>query len=631
MTCFSDIFHRFPRLYRISTLFLILLILIPTILSGGCAVSKYNSAPDSSISSGHMPDSDSFNSSEYKSDPADNASSGSSLNSAQNAAFDEFLLQLFRSEITQNTINLHFSLSSPASYGITDIPISLGGISGQAAEQNRAALENTVAALKRFDPKKLSKTQKLTYDILSDYLSMEQKGTDFSLYNEYLNPSSGIQAQLPVLYEEYRFYNEDDIKTYLKLLPLTGSYFEQIIDFEKEKSSAGLFMSDAVCKEVIEQCSRFADDGNDHYLILTFNKKVDDFKDLPDEQKTAYKKQNEKIVKEMIFPAYTSLASSLSSLLGSGKNEKGLCYLKRGRDYYKYLVYENTGCADSIADIETMIGQKRLSDLSEAAALTASNPDLWTDAQKLSLSSADPTSVLELLKERMQSDFPKAPDVSYSVSYIEECMEDYLAPAYYITAPIDDYNANSIYINAKTDATTMRYFTTLAHEGFPGHLYQTIMSYQSGLPAIRSILNYPGYVEGWATYVEMMSYHYTGLPDAAATLLALNQSALLSLYASTDIGIHYDGWSLADTIKFWNDYGISDPDTIAEIYRYIISEPANYLRYYVGYLQFLELKDYAKEIFGSDYNEISFHQAVLSIGPAPFQIVKDYLKDFYQK
>lgn len=631
MTCFSDIFHRFPRLYRISTLFLILLILIPTILSGGCAVSKYNSAPDSSISSGHMPDSDSFNSSEYKSDPADNASSGSSLNSAQNAAFDEFLLQLFRSEITQNTINLHFSLSSPASYGITDIPISLGGISGQAAEQNRAALENTVAALKRFDTEKLSKTQKLTYDILSDYLSMEQKGTDFSLYNEYLNPSSGIQAQLPVLYEEYRFYNEDDIKTYLKLLPLTGSYFEQIIDFEKEKSSAGLFMSDAICKSVIEQCSRFADDGDDHYLILTFNKKVDAFKDLSDEQKTAYKKQNEKIVKEVIFPAYTSLASSLSSLLGSGKNEKGLCYLKRGRDYYKYLVYENTGCADSIADIETMIGQKRLSDLSEAAALTASNPDLWTDAQKLSLSSADPTSVLELLKERMQSDFPKAPDVSYSVSYIEECMEDYLAPAYYITAPIDDYNANSIYINAKTDATTMRYFTTLAHEGFPGHLYQTIMSYQSGLPAIRSILNYPGYVEGWATYVEMMSYHYTGLPDAAATLLALNQSALLSLYASTDIGIHYDGWSLADTIKFWNDYGISDPDTIAEIYRYIISEPANYLRYYVGYLQFLELKDYAKEIFGSDYNEISFHQAVLSIGPAPFQIVKDYLKDFYQK
>ena len=625
MTCFSDIFHKFPRLYRISTLFLVLLVVFPAVFLDGCTFSKHASDQTAPISSGHEPNSADPASSESIYDRNQHAASSSCT------AFDKFLLQLFRSEVAQNTINLHFSLSSPASYGITDIPISLGNISSQASKENRANLENTIAALKRFDRAKLSKTQQLTYDILSDYLIMEQRGADFSLYEEYLNPSSGIQAQLPVLYEEYRFSTEDDIKTYLKLLPLTGPYFDQIISFEKEKAAAGLFMSDAVCKNVIEQCSRFADDGDNHYLILTFNKKVDAFQDLSDEQKNSYKKQNEKIIKEVIFPAYTSLASSLTSLLGSGKNEKGLCYLKHGRDYYEYLVYENTGCADSIADIQTMIGQKRLSDLSEAAALTGPNPSLWNDAQKISLSNTDPSAVLEQLKKQMQSDFPKAPDVSYSVSDIEECMEDYLAPAYYITAPIDDYNANSIYINAKTDASTMRYFTTLAHEGFPGHLYQTIMSYQAGLPAMRSILNYPGYVEGWATYVEMMSYHYAGLKEDTATLLALNQSALLSLYASTDIGIHYDGWSLADTIKFWNDYGINDPDTIAEIYRYILSEPANYLRYYVGYLQFLELKAYAKETFGSDYNDIAFHQAVLTIGPAPFQIVKDYLKEFYRK
>lgn len=625
MTCFSDIFHKFPRLYRISTLFLVLLVVFPAIFLDGCTFSKH--APDQTahISSGYDSNSADQVSSESISDHNPHADGSSST------AFDEFLLQLFRSQVAQNTINLHFSLSSPAAYGITDIPISLGSISSQTTKENRADLENTIAALKHFDREKLSKPQQLTYDILSDYLSTEQRGADFSLYEEYLNPSSGIQAQLPVLYEEYRFSTEDDIKTYLKLLPLTGPYFDQIISFEKEKAASGLFMSDAVCKNVIEQCSRFADDGDDHYLILTFNKKVDDFEDLSDEQKNAYKKQNEKIIKEVVFPAYTSLASSLTSLLGSGKNEKGLCYLKHGRDYYEYLVYQNTGCADSIADIQTMIGQKRLSDLSEAAALTAPNPSLWNDAQKISLSNTDPSAVLEQLKKQMQSDFPKPPDVSYSVNYIEECMEDYLAPAYYITAPIDDYNANSIYINAKTDASTMRYFTTLAHEGFPGHLYQTIMSYQAGLPAMRSILNYPGYVEGWATYVEMMSYHYAGLKKDTAALLALNQSALLSLYASTDIGIHYDGWSLADTIKFWNDYGINDPDTIAEIYRYILSEPANYLRYYVGYLQFLELKAYAKETFGSDYKDIAFHQAVLTIGPAPFQIVKDYLKAFYQK
>ena len=58
-------------------------------------------------------------------------------------------------------------------------------------------------------------------------------------------------------------------------------------------------------------------------------------------------------------------------------------------------------------------------------------------------------------------------------------------------------------------------------------------------------------------------------------------------------------------------------------------EPSHYLKYYVGYLEFLELKEYAKKIFGETYSDRAFHQAVLRIGPAPFAIVKEYLPDFY--
>lgn len=204
-----------------------------------------------------------------------------------------------------------------------------------------------------------------------------------------------------------------------------------------------------------------------------------------------------------------------------------------------------------------------------------------------------------------------------------------MAPAFYITAPIDDYSNNSIYINASTDPAGMTYFTTLAHEGFPGHLYQTVMSYNAGLPAVRSILNFPGYVEGWATYVEMISYQYAGLPQEQAAALSLNQSALLSLYASTDIGIHYDGWSFSDTVTFWSGYGITDTKSLRRVYELIVEEPSHYLKYYVGYLEFLDLKETAREMYGSDYSDITFHQAVLDIGPAPFDIVEKYLKEYY--
>ena len=112
-------------------------------------------------------------------------------------------------------------------------------------------------------------------------------------------------------------------------------------------------------------------------------------------------------------------------------------------------------------------------------------------------------------------------------------------------------------------------------------------------------------------------------------MLSHNQSATLSLYATSDIGIHYMNWTEDDMYKFWSSYGITDKNTIHEITQLILSEPGNYLKYYVGYLEFMELKNYAKDLFGEDYSTVEFHRALLDIGPAPFSIVEDYLDDFY--
>lgn len=551
--------------------------------------------------------------------------------SGASLSFESFCDRMFREEVSSNTINLHFTLSDPNSYGIENPPVTLGEISLTAADETNAGIENTLAALKKYDYETLSINDQLTYDILSDYLEHQLSGSSYYYYEEYLSPASGVQAQLPVLYEEYRFQNEKDVKDYLELLPLTKPYFEEIIAFEQEKANAGLFMSDSICDTLLEQCASFTADKEQHYLIETFNHKVDALTDMDVSAKETYKTENRNIVTESIFPAYDELSAALSKLKGSGKNDKGLCYFDKGKDYYSYLVYYNTGSSATPKELLDNIEQQRFEDLQTAAGLMQANPDLWEQCEAFSLSDTDAVSILNTLQQKMLSQFPTPPETEFSVNYIEECMEDYLAPAYYITAPIDNYRTNSIYINADTDDTTMRYFTTLAHEGFPGHLYQTVMSYEMGLPEVRSILNYPGYVEGWATYVEMLSYQYASLPKEAAQLMALNQSALLSLYATTDIGIHYEGWSLSDTIKFWRDYGITDTATISEIYQYIISEPANYLKYYVGYLGFLDLQKFAKENFGADYNDIDFHKAVLAIGPAPFAIVEEYLPEFYQQ
>lgn len=545
-------------------------------------------------------------------------------------AFDQFINDIFETEVTENTINLHFTISDPEKYGITDYPVTLGDLSNDAMSDSNARLENYLSGLSSFSYTELTLNQQLTYDILENYFQLQLDMADMYLYDELLRPSTGVQAQLPILYEEYSFNSKKDVEDYLKLLALTDEYFDQIISFEKEKADAGLFMSDFACQNIIDQCNAFIADSDNHYLIETFNTRIDKLTGLTQSEKDHYRLQNEKILHEHIFPAYENLVAALTDLLGSGTNENGLCYFPEGKQYYEYLLAYNTGTSESVKTLENMISNERVKVLQESSDLTTENPELWELASEATLTPTDSVTTLNHLKEVMLDDFPAPPEIGYTVNYIDDCVADYLAPAFYVIAPIDDYSHNSIYINETTDTTNISYFTTLAHEGFPGHLYQTVMTYESGIEPVRSILNYSGFVEGWATYVEFQSYHYAGLDDDVATILELNQDATLSLYASTDIGIHYEGWTLEDTKKFWNNYGITNDDAIESIFELIVEEPTHYLKYYIGFLKFEELKKETSLKNIKDYNDKSFHQAVLSIGPAPFDIVDKYLPAYYE-
>lgn len=545
-------------------------------------------------------------------------------------AFDQFINDIFETEVMENTINLHFTISDPEKYGITDYPVTLGDLSNDAMSDSNARLENYLSGLSSFSYTELTLNQQLTYDILENYFQLQLDMADMYLYDELLRPSTGVQAQLPILYEEYSFNSKKDVEDYLKLLALTDEYFDQIISFEKEKADAGLFMSDFACQNIIDQCNAFIADSDNHYLIETFNTRIDKLTGLTQSEKDHYRLQNEKMLREHIFPAYENLAAALTDLLGSGTNENGLCYFPEGKQYYEYLLAYNTGTSESVKTLENMISNERVKVLQESSDLTTENPELWELASEATLTPTDSVTTLNHLKEVMLDDFPAPPEIGYTVNYIDDCVADYLAPAFYVIAPIDDYSHNSIYINETTDTTNISYFTTLAHEGFPGHLYQTVMTYESGIEPVRSILNYSGFVEGWATYVEFQSYHYAGLDDDVATILELNQDATLSLYASTDIGIHYEGWTLEDTKKFWNNYGITNDDAIESIFELIVEEPTHYLKYYIGFLKFEELKKETSLKNIKNYNDKSFHQAVLSIGPAPFDIVDKYLPAYYE-
>ena len=154
-------------------------------------------------------------------------------------------------------------------------------------------------------------------------------------------------------------------------------------------------------------------------------------------------------------------------------------------------------------------------------------------------------------------------------------MEEYLSPAFYMIPAIDNTSENVIYINKGHITDNLSLFTTFAHEGYPGHLYQNVYYASLHPNPIRCVLNYGGYTEGWATYSEMMSYYFSTLTKEQATIFQRNSSVILGLYALADMGIHYDGLSVTDTVRFFSDYGINDPNAVQSVYKLIIGSTAN--------------------------------------------------------
>lgn len=534
--------------------------------------------------------------------------------------FRTFTRSLFQTEVSANTISLHYTLRSPSDYGIADIPATYGSLSSDPVAA-KASVRNVLSSLQEFDPDTLSSENALTFKILDTYLKNASTGTDYLLYQEPLGPVSGIHTQLPVLLSEYSFYDTQDVETYLALLKETPSYFDSVIRFEQKKAASGLFMPDYQADSVLDTCQSFIDMGKENYLVSTFNERIASLDLLPENKKDSFRKENIKLVTEEIYPAYQNLITAIKSLKGKGMNEQGLSHFPYGKKYYEYLVRQTTGCNESISRLRLMTRAQILEDLNAMQKVLFPADAALTQASVLE--QTPPDSMLDDLRSKITDTFPEIPDVDFQVKYVPESMQDYLSPAFYMIPAIDNLTENVIYINNGQTASGLNLYTTLAHEGYPGHLYQTVYFSASEPDPIRSILDFGGYVEGWATYAEMMSYYLAPLPKTEASLLQKNSSVILGLYALADMGIHYDGWSVTDTVRFFSDYGINDPNAVQSVYKLIIGSPANYLKYYIGYLKFYELKKEMADAMGNQFSQKEFHRAVLDVGPAPFEIVYD--------
>ena len=361
-------------------------------------------------------------------------------------------------------------------------------------------------------------------------------------------------------------------------------------------------------------------------------------------EKKHFLEQNEKAVLEHVIPAYQLLIRGLTALKNTGKNQQGLSGLPNGKAYYEYLLRDSTGSWASVDTIQKRIEQQLKTDFQKLTSLASAHPELLSretlgsaiafsldnspstilnadgwyatdpsgrELEEKALAQWTPIEILSDLRQKIAADFPTPPEVSFSVKYVHSSLEDYLSPAFYLTPPLDDLTDNVIYINRASTYTAL-------------HLYQTILSGSTTSDPVRNLLNFGGYIEGWATYVEMYAYGLSDTDPNLAELYRLNRSLTLGLSSLMDIAVHYHGFTEGDVAEALSKFGFEETSAQA-LYEALLEAPANYLRYYVGYLTFEDLRDAYKEKKGSAFSLKAFHQKVLEIGPAPFPVVSKYL------
>lgn len=445
----------------------------------------------------------------------------------QDKSFLTFTNRIFQDFVQNDSLTLNYTLKNPKNFQITKLP---QGFPTPSANRNTSysETENLLSRLQCYKKEDLSLEEQILHDTMTDYLTREVKRIPYEKYFNTLNPSNGIQAQLPVLLAEFHLDDKEDVEQYFLLLKSIPDYFNQLLTMETEKKNAKTLPSQTTMQHTIEQCQHFLSQNGCEMIRSAFKQQIE--KNHPNEA-ASYQQKHDLYLNQYLVPSYQKIISTLTALLPYAPPDGSLAAYPNGKQYYTCLFQDKSGSYDSVSVWKNKL-EKRLKKAEDSLlSCAAKSPSAFLSCEDYQKKYSSAEEILTTLQQKIASDFPSCSNTSYQLHSVDSSLEDYLSPAFYLTPPIDDTSTNDIYINQSPAYQKGSLFNTLAHEAYPGHLYQNCYMRQQNLPLLRYVMDFPAYTEGYATYAEIYSYRYTGASDIEVSILQNNAISTHCLYA----------------------------------------------------------------------------------------------------
>lgn len=532
-------------------------------------------------------------------------------------SFSDFEDELFQEMMSEDYTTLHFSLRDYQKYGIEKPDVNIGDASWDDYEDSVEDCDEYLKKLQSFDYDSLSETEQKDYRTIAFYLERNKELNSYPYFDWAFNSAEGVIDNLLTTFTEFVFYEKEDIDDYLATLASVPAYLDQCLENTKKQAAKGYFLTDAMLKATEDAIEKFVDKKDDNELIKIFNENIDAFDGLSAEKKEAYKKKNQEIVLNAYIPSYEKVAEELQKLKGSRKADYNVSSLDGGSEYYAALARYKTSIdadVETILDICTQYIEKSVDELYDIMQ----NHSEVTE-ETLDFDSAE--DVLSYLEGHLDA-FPVLDKVYYNVQYLDPSVANDSIVAYYLSPPVDDMRDNVIKINGNNVSDVIDLYTTLAHEGFPGHLYQTNYYIQQQPSLLRTQLTMMGYQEGWGMFAEGQALHVSGLSEYASEYQKINIELNYVLSAAVDLGVNGLGWSTKDVSKYLDRLDLNG-SIAKDLYDFATLQPGTILPYGVGIAMFELLENKAKNALGNDFDQKAFNEVLLNDGNRPFEVVED--------
>lgn len=547
------------------------------------------------------------------------------------ATFSDFLDDFFINELSSSFTNMQQFLEHPENYGIdrSSVEVSLGDV--YTSEDDIKEIDEWLDKLHTYDFDSLSEREQIIYQQIDYELNLSKQSCDpkFDTSGNLWGSLTGIHEGLVTTFSEYTMREEQDYLDLITLIKDTPRYIDDALFFTKKQAD-----DDMLCFEydvVIENIKEIIDTEQTSSIYTELCAEIDSLK-LDAEKTNQYKEELKDTLSQYFFPSYQKMYDTLSSLKDKVKPLTGLANLKNGKEYYELSLQARTGSSESISQIEENIEEAIDLIMANIQDVYQKNPIAYFEMGYVSTEFDSIDEILPYIKKNMNEDFPKVEKLDYELNALSDDQSTEGVVAYCVLPAIDSTQPVQIRYNKRDygrDADSLDLYTTLAHEGIPGHMYQFQYVIENMEHPIEYLFNCLGYSEGYATYVQMSSLNYLEVDSPDAVSMYKYNELLSDMYICLmDIDIHYYGMSLK---QFTNKYSDLFGTQLEGLYNQIADNPTAFLSYYYGYLQIINLKNHAREELGDKFSNLGFNTALLSTGTVNFDIVAKQIEKYIEE